>query len=155
MPSSSLGIEGGGETLKKTNDVILRMVVKVVVLIILTLAIYLFFAGHNSPGGGFIAGLVLSSAFVLLYLTFDIKTVSSGLHLNFVVVAGVGVFLAVGTGFLSLFRHEAFLTQTFTIKYFPLIGATEFATVTLFEAGVALAVVGVVVTIILSIAEDV
>lgn len=141
--------------MKKTNDVILQMVVKIVVFIILTLAIYLFIAGHNSPGGGFVAGLVLSSAFVLLYLTFDIETVNSGLNLNFITVAAVGVFLAVGTGVLSLFRHEPFLTQTFTTKFIPLIGDTELATVTLFEAGVALAVVGVVVTVILSIGEDV
>lgn len=141
--------------MKNTNDVILQAVVKVVVFIILTLAIYLFIAGHNSPGGGFIAGLVLSSAFVLLYLAFDMETINKGLHLNFVVVAAIGVFLAVGTGFLSLIRHESFLSQTLTHKFFPLIGDTELSTVTLFEAGVALTVVGVVVTIILSISEDV
>ena len=141
--------------MKKTNDVILQAVVKIVVFIILTLAIYLFIAGHNSPGGGFIAGLVLSSAFVLLYLAFDMETVNSGLNLNFITVAAVGVFLAVGSGFLSMFRYEPFLTQAFTTKYFPLVGDTDLATVTLFEAGVALAVVGVVVTIILSIGEDV
>ena len=141
--------------MRKTNDVILQMVVKVVVFIILTLAIYLFISGHHSPGGGFIAGLVLSSAFVLLYLSFDMETINSGLNLNFITVAAVGVFLAVGTGFLSLFRHEPFLTQTFTVKFFPFIGDTDLATVTLFEAGVALTVVGVVVTIILSISKDV
>lgn len=141
--------------MKETNDVILHMVAKVVVFIILTLAIYLFIAGHNQPGGGFIAGLVLSSAFVLLYLSFDIETVNSGLPLNFMVVAAVGVFLAVGTGFWAVLNGQSFLTHAFTTKLLPLIGLTELGTVTLFEAGVALAVVGVVVTIILSISEDV
>ena len=42
----------------KMNDVILRTVVKVVIFIILTLGVYLFFSGHNAPGGGFIGGLV-------------------------------------------------------------------------------------------------
>ena len=41
----------------KINDVILRTVVKGVVFIVLTLGVYLFFAGHNAPGGGFIGGL--------------------------------------------------------------------------------------------------
>jgi len=141
--------------LKETNDVILHMVTKVVVFIILTLAIYLFIAGHNQPGGGFISGLVLSSAFVLLYLSFDVETVNSGLPLNFVVVAAVGAFFAVTTGFVALFNGKFFLTHTFTSKTFPFIGLTEFGTVTLFEAGVSLAVVGVVVTIILGISEDV
>lgn len=141
--------------MKETNDVILHMVTKVVVFIILTLAIYLFIAGHNQPGGGFISGLVLSSAFVLLYLTFDVETVNSGLPLNFVVVAAIGVFLSVTTGFLAIFNGKSFLTHTFTSKIFPFIGLTDLGTVTLFEAGVSLAVVGVVVTIILGISEDV
>lgn len=141
--------------MKETNDVILHMVTKIVVFIILTLAIYLFFAGHNSPGGGFIAGLVLSSAFVLLYLAFDSETVNKSLPLNFMVVSAIGVFLTVSTGFWALLSDEPFLTQTFTSVNLPFIGYTEFSTVTLFEGGVALAVVGVVVTIILSISEDV
>lgn len=41
----------------RINDVILRTVVKVVIFIILTLGVYLFFSGHNAPGGGFIGGL--------------------------------------------------------------------------------------------------
>lgn len=139
----------------KTNDVILQMVSKIVVFIILTLAIYLFITGHNFPGGGFIAGLVLSSAFILLYLAYDIETIDRGLPLNFMVVAAIGVLLAVTTGFGGVIFGDNFLTQTFTVKSFLFIGETEIATVTLFEAGVALTVVGVVVTIILSISEDV
>src|SRR5699024_10380662 len=117
-----IGRGKGRKILKETNDVILHMVTKVVVFIILTLAIYLFIAGHNQPGGGFISGLVLSSAFVLLYLSFDVETVNSGLPLNFVVVAAVGVFLSVTTGFLAIFNGKSFLTHTFTSKTFPLIG---------------------------------
>src|SRR5699024_12521009 len=114
---------------------------------------FLCFAVYISPGGGFVSCLVLSSAFVMLYLALDMDTINKGLHLNFIVVAAIGVFLAVGTGFLSLIRHESFLSQTLTHNFFPLIGDTELSTVTLFEAGVALTVVGVVVTIILSISE--
>src|SRR5699024_5171368 len=145
----------GRKILKETNDVILHMVTKVVVFIILTLAIYLFIAGHNQPGGSFISGLVLSSAFVLLYLSFDVVSFISVLPLNFVVVAAVVVFLSVITSILAIFNGKSFLTHTFTSKTFPLIGKTEMGTVTLFEAGVSLAVVGVVVTIILGISEDV
>lgn len=139
----------------KTNDVILHMVAKVVVFIILTLAFYLFLAGHNQPGGGFIAGLVLSSAFVLLYLAHDIETIDRGLPLNFMIMATIGVLLAVITGLGALLFGEDFLTHSFTEKNLLLLGDVELSTVTLFEAGVALTVVGVVVTIILSISEDV
>lgn len=139
----------------KINDVILETVTKVVVFIILTFGVELFLAGHNNPGGGFIGGLVLSSALVLLYLVFDIETVHKGIPVDFKIVAAVGVLFVVGTGLGAIIFGGSFLTQTFGIFNLPVFGATELATVVLFEIGVALTVVGTVVTIILSISEDV
>lgn len=137
----------------RINDVILRTVVRFVVFIILTLAIYLFFAGHYSPGGGFIGGLVIASAFVLLYVTFDIEKVQKGIPVDFKKVAALGVFLAVGTGFGAVLFGADFLTQTAQKFHIPLLGDKELGTVMIFELGVALTVVGVVMTIIVSIAE--
>lgn len=139
----------------KTNDVILQAITKIVVFIILTLAVYLFFSGHNNPGGGFVSGLVLASALVLLFLAFDIETVQEGIPIDFKIVAAFGAFIVVATGIGSLFFDVPFLSQTFTVINLPLFGKTELATVTIFETGVALAVVGVVVTIITSISKDV
>lgn len=138
----------------KINDVILRTVVKGVVFIVLTLGVYLFFAGHNAPGGGFIGGLVLGSGIVLLYITFDIETVHKGIPFDFKKVAALGVLLATGTAISSLFFDVPFLTQTDNYVNLPLLGETHLTTVTIFEAGVALTVIGTLVTIILSISED-
>ena len=138
----------------KINDVILRTVVKMVVFIVFTLGIYLFFAGHNAPGGGFIGGLVLGSGIVLLYVTYDIETVQKSMPFDFKKVAALGVLLATGTAIGSLFFDAPFLTQTDAYVNLPLLGETHLTTVTLFEAGVALTVIGTLVTIILSISED-
>ncbi|WP_332647474.1 Na(+)/H(+) antiporter subunit B [Lysinibacillus sp. 54212] len=138
----------------KINDVILRTVVKGVVFIVLTLGVYLFFAGHNAPGGGFIGGLVLGSAIVLLYLTYDIETVHKGMPFDFKKVAAFGVLLATGTAIGSIFFNVPFLTQTDSYFDIPLLGETHLSTVMIFEAGVALTVIGTLVTIILSISED-
>ena len=139
----------------KSNDVILQTVTKVVVFIILTFGVELFLSGHNNPGGGFIGGLVLSSALVLLYLVNDIETVHKGIPFDFKKVAAFGVLLAVGTGMGSVVFGAEFLSQAFIHVNLPIFGETELATVLLFETGVALTVVGTVVTIILSISEDV
>ena len=69
----------------KINDVILRNVAKIGVFIILTFGVYLFLSGHNTPGGGFIGGLVLASAFVLLYLSNGIEKVQKSLDRKSVV----------------------------------------------------------------------
>lgn len=138
----------------KINDVILRTVTRIIVFIILTLGVYLFLSGHNKPGGGFIGGLVLGSAIVLLYLTNDIETIRKSLPFDFKIVAAIGVMLALLTGFGSFLFGAPFLSQSFGYFELPIFGKTELTTVTIFEAGVALAVVGVVVTIIISISED-
>lgn len=118
------------------------------------MGVYLFLSGHHKPGGGFIGGLVLASALVLLYLAFDIETVHKGLPVDFKLIAAFGALLAVGTGLGSFLFNVPFLSQTIAYVNLPFFGRTELSTVLLFEAGVALAVVGVVITIILSISED-
>lgn len=139
----------------KTNDVILQTVTKIVVFIILTLAFYLFFSGHNAPGGGFVGGLVLAAAFVLLCLAYDIETVKNGIPIDFKQLAALGAFITVTSGFGGVLFNKPFLTQEFAFFNIPFFGTVELASVTVFELGVAMTVVGVVVTIILSISEDV
>lgn len=138
----------------KINDVILRSVSKGAVFIILAFSIYLFFAGHSSPGGGFIGGLVTASALVLLYLTFDAKTVSEILPVNYIKLTASGLLIAVLTGLGSLLYGNPFLSHAFDYYSLPLLGEVELATAVLFDLGVYLTVVGVTMTIILSIGED-
>ncbi|WP_066188453.1 MULTISPECIES: Na(+)/H(+) antiporter subunit B [Gracilibacillus] len=138
----------------RINNVILRTVTKLVTFIILTLSVYLFLAGHHNPGGGFVGGLVLASAFVLMFISFDIETIRKAIPVDFKLVAAFGALLSVGTGFGSLLFGKNFLSQTFGYFQLPFFGETELSTVMLFEAGVALVVVGVVVTIILNISKD-
>lgn len=140
--------------MKKPNDVILRTVTKAAVVIILTFAINLFISGHHHPGGGFIGGLTFSSALILLFLTFDIETVRRTIPLDFKVVAAIGVLISVLTGVGGMLYNAPFLTQEFGYFEIPIFGETELATAVLFDIGVALAVIGTSLTIILSIGDD-
>ncbi|KAB2331122.1 Na(+)/H(+) antiporter subunit B [Cytobacillus depressus] len=135
------------------NDVLLRTVTKAAIVIILTFSIYLFFGGHHNPGGGFIGGLSVAAGLVLLFLAFDIETVRKNIPIDFKKMAGFGVLIAVLTGVSSLFFGEPFLNQTFGHFHLPIFGETELATAVLFDVGVALAVIGTAITIILSISE--
>jgi len=139
----------------RENDVILQTVSKVAVFIILTFGLYLFLSGHHNPGGGFIGGLTLSSAFVLLYIAFDVESVNKGIPVDFKLVAAVGVLISIFSGLGSLLFGADFLSQSFAYFDLPLFGETELTTVLLFESGIALGVVGVVVTILINISEDV
>ncbi|KYD22907.1 Na(+)/H(+) antiporter subunit B [Caldibacillus debilis] len=138
----------------KPNDVILHMAAKIAVIIIFTFAIYLFMSGHHHPGGGFIGGLTFASGIVLLYLAFDIESIRKNLPVDFKKVAAFGIILSILTGAYAMLSGEPFLTQTFGKVDLPIFGETELASAVLFDTGVALAVIGTAVNIILSISED-
>jgi len=140
--------------MKKPNDLLIRSVTKVAVVIIFTFAINLFISGHHYPGGGFIGGLTFASALILLFLTFDMDSVRKNIPVDFKVLAAVGVIVAVLTGVGGMILDYPFLTQTFGYFNLPIFGKTELATAVIFDIGVALAVIGTAVTIIMSIGDD-
>ncbi|WP_226579015.1 Na(+)/H(+) antiporter subunit B [Halobacillus litoralis] len=138
----------------RTNDIILRTTTTLIAFILLGFSIYLFFAGHNSPGGGFIGGLMTSAAIILMYMAYGSQAMEKILPINFRYVIPAGLLIAALTGVGGLFFGEAFLTQAFGYFQLPVLGKTELATALLFDLGVYLAVVGVTMTIILTIADD-
>lgn len=138
----------------QSNDVLLQTTTKVVVFIILTFALHLFFAGHHNPGGGFIGGLVTAAALVLIALAFSTDTVRKALPIDFRTLTAVGLAIALLTGAGSFLFGVPFLSQTFGYFELPLLGETELATAMLFDLGVYIAVLGVTMTIILQIGED-
>lgn len=138
----------------KPNDLILRSTTSLITFILLGFAIYLLFAGHNSPGGGFVGGLTTSAAFLLMYMSFGETTINKILPINFITLVPMGLLIALLTGLGSLLFNKPFLTQTFGHVNIPLIGEVELATAMLFDIGVYLAVLGTTMTIILTIAND-
>ncbi|MFJ8236840.1 Na(+)/H(+) antiporter subunit B [Ureibacillus sp. NPDC094379] len=138
----------------KTNDVILQFTAKIVFFMIFFYAVHIFFAGHYTPGGGFVGGLVTSSAIVLLIIAFDLKTVKSILPINYLYLVAVGLLLALGTAALSMFAGEPFFTHYFDYFNLPILGKTSLHTAALFDLGVYLVVVGVTMTIIQTIGDD-
>ncbi|ARK29285.1 Na(+)/H(+) antiporter subunit B [Halalkalibacter krulwichiae] len=138
----------------KSNDVMLHTLTRVVTFIILAFSVYLFFAGHNNPGGGFIGGLMTASALLLMYLGFDMKSMKKALPFNYTSMIAVGLLIAIATGVSSMLFGYPFLTQFFEYYQIPILGETELTTALPFDLGVYLVVVAIALTIILTIAED-
>jgi multicomponent Na+:H+ antiporter subunit B len=140
--------------MKEPNDVILRTVTKAAFVIIITFSINLFISGHHSPGGGFIGGLSFVAANVLLFLVYGIEKVMHNISANYKTVAAIGVLISVFTGVGGMIGGAPFLNQTFGYVNLPIFGKTELATAVLFDVGVALAVIGTSLTIIICIGDD-
>ncbi|WP_261133750.1 Na(+)/H(+) antiporter subunit B [Bacillus sp. Marseille-Q3570] len=138
----------------RSNDIILKTTSAIIVFVILAFSVNLFFAGHNAPGGGFIGGLMAAGAFILLYITFGLKTMQKVLRVNFRYFIAAGLLIAFATGVGSFIFGQPFLSHTFGHFHLPLLGDTELATAVMFDLGVYLTVIGVTMTIILTIAED-
>ncbi|WP_010530719.1 Na(+)/H(+) antiporter subunit B [Lentibacillus jeotgali] len=138
----------------KPNDLIFRTTTSLIAFILLGFSIYLLLAGHNSPGGGFVGGLMTSSAIVLMYMAYGAGVLEKILPINYRMLIPIGLILAVGTGVGSFLFGQPFLSHTYDYFHFPIFGELELATAMLFDFGVYFTVLGVTVTIILTIAED-
>ncbi|MGF7183957.1 monovalent cation:proton antiporter [Desulfitispora alkaliphila] len=139
----------------RQNNVILQTVARMTLHLILAFSIFMFFAGHNNPGGGFIAGLMTAAALVLQYIAFGGEMIKKSLPVDFKKVTAFGLLLAAGTGIVSMLFGYPFLTQFFDYYMFPIFGEIELTTALPFDLGVYLAVVGATMTVILTIGEDV
>lgn len=112
--------------------------------VVLLVGFYIFLRGHNEPGGGFIAGLIVSIAVVMQYMASGFGWASARLRYPYHGVIGAGVLIAGFTGIGSWFVGKPFLTSDFTYVRIPPFEEFELATAALFDLGVFLAVVGAV-----------
>ncbi|WP_375229800.1 monovalent cation/H+ antiporter subunit A [Roseobacter sp. S98] len=117
---------------------------RVIMPVVLMVGFYIFLRGHNEPGGGFIAGLVVSIAVVMQYMASGFSWTSARLRYPYHGVIGAGVLIAGLTGIGSWFVAKPFLTSDFTYVRIPPFQEFELATAALFDLGVFLAVVGAV-----------
>lgn len=138
----------------KPNNMMLQTVMRFITIIVFAFSFYLFFAGHNAPGGGFIGGLMTASAILVLYLVFDRKEMLKAIPLNFTTVIGIGLLFAAGTGIVSMLFDFPFLTHFFDEFRIPFFGDVELTTALSFDLGVYLVVVGAAMSIILVISGD-
>lgn len=120
--------------------------------LLLLFSIFILLRGHNEPGGGFIGGLVAAAACALYGIAYGVEKVRQLLVVEPRTLIGVGLLVAVTSGCLSLFVHRPFMTGLWSIQEVPVLG--KVGTPLLFDVGVYLVVIGVMVLIIVSLAEE-
>ena len=126
------------------HPMMMVVLTRVIMPVVLLVGFYIFLRGHNEPGGGFIAGLIVSIAVVMQYMASGFSWASARLKYPYHGVIGAGVLVAGFTGIGSWFVDKPFLTSDFTYVRIPPFEKFELATAALFDLGVFLAVVGAV-----------
>jgi multicomponent Na+:H+ antiporter subunit B len=132
---------------------IFRAAVRVLMPLLLMLAVFLLLRGHNEPGGGFVAGLVIAVAFVLRLLGDGVAAARRALLVDPWHLLGVGLLVALGSGLLPVLLSRPFLTACW-MDLGPRDWQLAVGTPLLFDIGVCLVVIGVVLTMTFNLAED-
>lgn len=128
-------------------SVVLDTTLNAVFHTIIVFSLYLHFAGHNQPGGGFIAGLVAGAGLVLRVIT-GREALRSRLPIPSVVLLGTGVLLVTGTALMSMVLGNTLLEHHTWEFDLPILGVAKTTSALVFDTGIYLVVVGVVATLI-------
>lgn len=139
---------------KQNNDVIFQFCSLIVFFIIIIFSFSVFLGGHYSPGGGFVGGLLVSGALLIILIAYDIKTLEHLFPIDFKLVIAVGLTLCYGTPLIAWLLGRPFFTHFHGVLDIPLLGEIHWHTAMLFDLGVMLAVIGTTMTIILTIGEN-
>lgn len=111
-------------------------------------ALFLLFSGHNSPGGGFAAGLVAGLALAVRYLAGGRYELGEAAPVHPGLVLGTGLFLSAGVGLVALISGQAALESTILDLHLPVLGHVHLVTSLFFDVGVFLVVIGLVIDIL-------
>jgi len=145
-----------GRTLAEHHrSILLEVVVRLIFHAIIIVSIYLLFAGHNAPGGGFAGGLVAGLALVARYIAGGRYELAAAAPVDAGKLLGVGLSLAVVTAIVPLFLGYDALTTTWFEGNIWLFGHVEFVTSTIFDVGVYLVVVGLTLDVLRSLGAEV
>lgn len=140
--------EQGGVVMRQSplliNPVIVPAISRVLFYMVLVFSLYLFFRGHNHPGGGFAAGVMAASAVVVWALAYERTAAMAMVPVHPRYIIGTGLLIIAVVGLAGVAVGKPFLTHAFVHFFVPRTGEVELASAALFDLGVAFAVFGAI-----------
>jgi len=145
-----------GRTLSpRRRSILIEVLVRLLFHPAIVVSVFLLFVGHNAPGGGFAGGLLAGLALVARYLAGGRYELGEAAPVDAGHLLGTGLLLAAGTATSSLFFGLAVFESSWFETEVPLLGTISIGTSTLFDIGVYLVVVGLVLDILRSLGAEV
>jgi multicomponent Na+:H+ antiporter subunit B len=138
----------------KTNTLILHTAALFIMPLQLMFSLFLLLRGHDEPGGGFIGGLVAASAFVLYAFAFGATATRRILRVDPRDLLSAGLLFALASTIPAFLAGQPMLTAHWW--ELPLPGDTylKLSTVLIFDIGVYAAVLGTIMTFVISLMES-
>ncbi|WP_424976693.1 monovalent cation/H+ antiporter subunit A, partial [Dinoroseobacter sp. S124A] len=135
------------------HPMMMVVVTRVLMPIAVVVGLYIFLRGHNQPGGGFVAGLVIAIALLMQYMASGFAWTQERKRIEYHTMIGFGVVIAGLTGAGAWLVGRPFLTSAYTYVHLPPIEEFELATAMLFDLGVFLTVLGAVMLMLYSLSR--
>jgi len=135
------------------TSLILQTATRVLMPLLLLFAAFLLWRGHNQPGGGFVGGLVVASSFVLYSIAFGVDAARRALLVTPSTLLGVGLLVALASTLPSVVAGQPFMTAQW-VELGLAGNVVAVGTPLVFDVGVFLAVIGVVSTIVFTLADE-
>ena len=133
------------------NQVVPRVVAKLLIPYILLYALYVQWHGDYGPGGGFQAGVIFAAAVILYALIFDLGNAQRAIRPWVVnLLVPLGLLLYIGVGIATILKGGVFLEYGM-LEHDPVHG--QHLGILLVELGVGTTVAGVMLTIFYSFGE--
>lgn len=130
------------------RSMILDVVVRAEFHVLLVVSVYLLFAGHNQPGGGFVGGLVAGSACALRMVARGPEELLRAIRVPPMTLLGLGLTVAAVTAFAGMWNDGQLLETRYLHVDVPFIGPVGTSTAFFFDFGVYLVVLGTVLTVL-------
>lgn len=139
---------------KSNSDIIiLRTATNYLMPLLLMFSVFVLLRGHNLSGGGFVGGLIAAIAFVLHSFAHSTKETLSLFSFSPKSLIPTGLSISLLSGLTPLLFGDAFLKGLWYPEKIAVIGSV--GTALFFDVGVYLVVVGVTLTILFTIKENV
>jgi len=133
--------------------VLVETVVRAIYPIMLIGALWLWYRGHNAPGGGFVGALMAVSATAAYALVFGVPAARARVPLGPLRMGALGLSLAVLSGLPGLLGGTPFLTHAWAKLSLGIV-AVPVSSVMIFDLGVMLCVWGALAGFCLRLLED-
>ncbi|WP_406157948.1 Na+/H+ antiporter subunit A [Streptomyces sp. NBC_01005] len=140
-------LAAGSTLAPEHRSIVFEVVARLLFHPVLVLSVYLLFCAENMPGGGFVAGLVAGLALITRYLAGGRFELAEAAPLQPGLFTGLGLFLSTGVALLGLADGTVLHAWTHHGRL-PLIGEYHIGTPVIFDFGVYLLVLGVVLDIV-------
>ncbi|MFC9974166.1 Na+/H+ antiporter subunit A [Spirillospora sp. NPDC127200] len=148
-------LAAGGTLAAERRSIIVEVVARMTFHTVLLLSLYLLFTGHSAPGGGFAAGIVAGLALVIRYLAGGPFELAEAAPVSVGALLGAGLVVAAGTGLGGLLWGGAVLANGTWEPHLPLLGPVHLPSSLVFDVGVYLIVVGLVLDILNALGAEI